>query len=93
MGEATGLGVALALLLHVPVLALGLALLLCKGPELPEFPQPQLAVRESWIPLVLGLCLLPLGLAFMIPALGACWTRCWTFPLPCSWRWWGCSWP
>lgn len=68
--EATGLGVALALLLHVPVLALGLALLLCKGPELPEFPQPQLAVRESWIPLVLGLCLLPLGLAFMIPALG-----------------------
>ena len=70
LGEATGLGVALALLLHVPVLALGLALLLCKGPELPEFPQPQLAVRESWIPLVLGLCLLPLGLAFMIPALG-----------------------
>ena len=70
LGEATGLGVALALLLHVPVLALGLALLLCNGPELPEFPQPQLAVRESWIPLVLGLCLLPLGLAFMIPALG-----------------------
>lgn len=68
--EATGLGVALALLLLVPVLVLGLALLLCNGPELPEFPQPQLAVRESWIPLVLGLCLLPLGLAFMIPALG-----------------------